>query len=127
MINMSRYPKGNSGGFTLLEVMISVGILAIVLVALLGLRNRAINLNGYARNLTIATLLAKEKVERFELEGPLQLGEISGDFEGEYSLFHWSQRVSSTPYNAVKEATIAVTWREGKKEETVEVTTYLVE
>lgn len=127
MTAILKYPRRDSRGFTLLEVMISVGILALVLVALLGLRNRAIGLNDYARNLTIATILAKEKIERLELEGPLQFGEIAGNFEGDYSPFQWRQRVSPTSYADVKELTVSVSWKEGRREKVVEVTTYLVE
>ncbi len=49
----------HSRGFTLLEVMVAVAILAMVLVSLLGLKNRSTQDVMLSEHITTATLLAK--------------------------------------------------------------------
>ncbi len=83
----------DSRGFTLLEVMIAIGILATALVALLGLRNRDVQLQNYSRDLTQATLLAKDIVFESEGLGDAGLGFMEGDFE-DYPGFSWTRNIS---------------------------------
>ncbi|MBU6434260.1 MAG: prepilin-type N-terminal cleavage/methylation domain-containing protein, partial [Nitrospirae bacterium] len=54
-------------GFTLLEVLIALGILALALPILLGLRNWDLDLHARANELTTATILAQEKLIATEL------------------------------------------------------------
>ncbi|GAC1339716.1 MAG: hypothetical protein NVSMB23_09050 [Myxococcales bacterium] len=54
--------KRASSGFTLLEVMISLAILAIALVALSDLNGSAVQMHSYARRATQATLLVRSKM-----------------------------------------------------------------
>ncbi|MGQ0554700.1 MAG: prepilin-type N-terminal cleavage/methylation domain-containing protein [Nitrospiraceae bacterium] len=52
----------NENGFTLLEVLLAIALLAIALPILLGLRNFDLGLQERASELTAATLLAQEKL-----------------------------------------------------------------
>ena len=52
----------NAGGFTLLEVLLAIGILALAMPILLGLRNWDLNLHSRAADITAATMLAQEKL-----------------------------------------------------------------
>ncbi len=125
-------------GFTLLEVMIALAILAIALPVLLGLRNRDVDLHLRARDLTAATLLAQEKLLEAELAGFLPLGEVSGDFKGlplgfetavetgdRASGYRWKRIVSPTPLDLVREVRVQVLWPRGDSEEMIEVSTYV--
>jgi prepilin-type N-terminal cleavage/methylation domain-containing protein len=58
----------NSEGFTLMEVMVAVAILAIGLIGLLSLQNQTVALSQASKNLTIAALIAKEAFTEKELE-----------------------------------------------------------
>jgi len=75
-------------GFTLLEVMISLAILAIALVAISGLNGGAVAMHAYGRRATEATLLLRGKM--LDVEDDLQKNGFSdfddekhGDFSGE--------------------------------------------
>ncbi len=51
------------GGFTLIEVLVAMVILAIVLATLPMLLVTAVNANAFARRTTVATTLAQDKLE----------------------------------------------------------------
>src|SRR2546430_17602914 len=67
-------------GFTLLEVMISLAILAVSMVALSGLNGGAVTMQAYARRATEATLLLRGKMN--DLEDQLHKAGFS-DFDDE--------------------------------------------
>ncbi|MGQ0812502.1 MAG: type IV pilus modification PilV family protein [Nitrospiraceae bacterium] len=130
--------KNHQGGFTLLEVMIAMAILAIALPALLGLRNWDVDLHMRARDMTTATLLAQEKLMESELLGFLPLGEISGDFQGmplgnqttneakdRAPGYRWKRIVSPTPLDTIREVRIQIIWPRGTIEDTLEASTYV--
>ena len=68
------------GGFTLLEVMISLAILAVALVALSSLNGGAVEMHAYGRRATEATLLLRGKM--LDVEDDLQKNGFS-DFDDE--------------------------------------------
>ena len=82
-------------GFTLLEVMISLAILALALTTIAGINANSFESSNYARGLTVATLLARSKMLDIELE--LQkdgfsegVRKLKGDFSEEgYDDVEW--------------------------------------
>lgn len=124
-------------GFTLVEVMLSLAVLAIALPVLLGLRNLDLVLLDRAETLTKATLLANEKAFEGELLGFPPLGEQSGDFAAptpgappwaDYRDrapgFRWTRTVAATKFEAVREVKVRLTWPRGAGEDTLEITRY---
>ena len=57
----------NNQGFSLLEVMIALAIVAIALVSLLGLSNRSILVQDRIQKVSRATLLAQQVMSELEL------------------------------------------------------------
>ena len=128
----------NDFGFTLLEVMIAMAILALALPILLGLRNWDLDLHARAADITAATMLAQEKLVEAELSPIFPIGETSGDFQnpppGYQALgdianradkYRWKRIVTTTPLNAVREVKIQIIWQQGNQDETLEVSTYV--
>jgi len=128
----------NSHGFTLLEVLIAIAILALALPVLLGLRNWDLDLQSRAADITTATMLAQEKLMEAELSLVYAIGETSGDFRnpplGYQALgdtteraqkYRWKRIISSTPLNAVREIKIQILWEQGPTEEVLEASTYV--
>jgi general secretion pathway protein I len=135
--NLYRTESGESG-FTLLEVLLAIALLAIALPVLLGLRNFDLDLHTRAGELTAATLLAQEKLLETELLGVYPVGEVSGDFQngplGTPSTiqatdravgYKWKRTVSTTPLELIREVRVQVSWPRGATEETIEVSTYV--
>lgn len=125
-------------GFTLLEVLLAVAILAIALPVLLGLRNFDLELQSRSMELTTATLLAQEKLLETELSGSFPIGESTGEFQtpapGVLSLiaetnrapgYRWKRSIMPTPLELIREVKIQISWPRGQQDETLEVSTYV--
>jgi general secretion pathway protein I len=115
----------NSTGFTLLEVMVAVSIMALVLVTLLGLKNKNMQDVMLADHMTTATLLAKRLMTEMILFKPRLPQEDEGEFsEDEFKGYAWKKTVSFTPLTQIMEVRIAVLWKEGTRPEMVELVGY---
>lgn len=128
-----RAPSGgaNAPGFTLLEVLIAVALLAMALVPLLGSMNASLNLAYSAKMKTIATLLARERMTRVELAGFPELGDSTGDFGENAAAFSWKQSVIEPPAgldaNTVREVKLWVLWSEGSTARAYQLTNFIVD
>jgi len=132
-----RNKEQDQGGFTLLEVLLAIALLAIALPVLLGLRNFDLELHARADELTQATMLAQEKLMETELLGVYPVGEVSGDFQGappgvqaqmpvdRASKYRWKRTVTTTPLELIREVRVQVSWLRGTTDETLEVSTYV--
>lgn len=115
----------NLRGFTLLEVMVAVSIMATVLVSLLGLKNRSMQDVALAEHITTATILAKRTMVDVMFSKPSQPAEDEGTFpEEEYKGYTWKKMIAPTPLAQILEVRVAVLWKEGTREEMVELVSY---
>ncbi|MFP3911216.1 MAG: prepilin-type N-terminal cleavage/methylation domain-containing protein [Desulfobacteraceae bacterium] len=80
---------GRARGFTLLEVMIAVAIIAIALVAVLGAQSRSLSVTDESRFNTTAALLAQAKMAEVEAGGEQALVSRSGDFGENFPEYRW--------------------------------------
>ncbi|MBI5038651.1 MAG: prepilin-type N-terminal cleavage/methylation domain-containing protein [Nitrospirae bacterium] len=115
----------NAPGFTLLEVMVALLIIATSFIVLLHSRNQSVIAADYARHMTIATLLATEKMGEMEQGGIDTTGEDSGNFGEAYPEFLWRTIISDTPYEQVREVRVEISWGEGKGHRSVELVNYI--
>jgi general secretion pathway protein I len=115
----------HSKGFTLLEVMVAVSIMAMVLVSLLGLKNRSMQDVALADHMTTATILAKRTMVDVMFSKPSKPDEGEGTFpEEEYKDYTWKKTISATPFIQIMEVRVAVLWKEGERQEMVELVSY---
>lgn len=129
IIPQSAFRNLHSKGFTLLEVMVAVVIMATVIVTLIGLKNRSMQDVLLAEHMTTATMLAKRMMVTAIVKPP-SLGEEEGDFADEeaYKDYTWKRSVVQIPVSQtkwIKEIRIAVLWKEGTREEHVELVSYV--
>lgn len=86
-------PKRFQTGFTLLEVMVAVAIIAMTFVSLLGSQSQSISIAGISRFETSAAMLAREKLTELQLDGFDELSSGSGQFEDEFADYSWQTEV----------------------------------
>ncbi len=84
----------NDRGFTLIEVLIAVAFAGASLGLIFELFCNAINAVEISRDMTQATVLARQKMEE-AIAMPLAERKDEGDFEGKFSGYHWQVEVSS--------------------------------
>ena len=77
-------------GITLLEVMVALGIVAIVLVAVYRLQTQSIAMEQVARFHTLAPLLAEQLMADFEQKAPDYPSADSGDFGEDHPGYSWN-------------------------------------
>jgi general secretion pathway protein I len=91
--------RHDARGFTLLEVMVALAVIAIAFTALLGLHARNLRIVARQQAYTQALLLARTLITQVELlPGLPEVGYTEGDFEGAYPGlypgFRWYQQVN---------------------------------
>lgn len=85
-------PEGGDG-FTFLEVMVALTIVAIVLVSVYRLQSQTIELNIHSRFDTIAPMLAQQRLSKTLLDLEDATSD-SGDFGKDYPGYTWQVSVS---------------------------------
>jgi general secretion pathway protein I len=99
----------NQNGFTLLEVLVALTILAIALAAIIGAAsNQALN-TTHLRDKTLAHWVAMNKIAEMQMaaEWPAK-GKIRGEEEMGLHEWHWVRTVTETPDGRVRQVDIAV-------------------
>jgi general secretion pathway protein I len=87
-------------GFTLLEVMISLAVVAIAMLALLSLHHQDLRSVLRAQDLSRAAMLAQAVMTQTEISGYPDVGTSTGDFQAmfprRYPNFRWRREVASS-------------------------------
>lgn len=115
---MENRNKNSYSGFTLLEVLIAVVILGSSLAVLLSSVNRNLVLASDSKNLSIARMLAQNRMSEIQLEGYPVITEEEGEFE-EYPGFKWYLSVTPLQISAletdIRVVRMLITWENDNK------------
>jgi general secretion pathway protein I len=114
----SKFKFRVSPGFTLLEVMIAVAIIAIALMAVLGSQTQGLSLAGESRFNRTAALLAQGKMAEIEaVKDRRDLNSDSGDFGDEFPGYTWQLSVHEVLFDGaemisdrLKQIDLEVSW-----------------
>jgi len=82
-----------NAGFTLLEIMVSISIISIVLVAVYRMHIQTIAMNSSVKFYTTAPLLAHGKIAELEINPSDELTDDSGNFGEEFPGYRWNQSI----------------------------------
>jgi general secretion pathway protein I len=82
--------RRTASGFTLLEVMVAMAIMAIVLVSVYRMHSQTLTMNTAARFYTQAPLLAQSKLAQLEAASSGIIEGDSGDFGDKFPGYTWS-------------------------------------
>ncbi len=76
-------------GFTLLEIMVAISIIAIVFMSVFKMHAQTISMTASTRLYAIAPILAKNRLAEFLSQSPDELSDDSGDFGDDYAGYGW--------------------------------------
>jgi general secretion pathway protein I len=110
-------------GFTLLEVMVAVAILAIALVAILKANVQSLDALVDSRERTMASLLLASKLAEVEAAGVEDWHELQGDFGEDHPGFSWQVESEPTALDKMIKVIVIVQWggwNEAEREISVE-------
>lgn len=99
-------------GFTLLEVMLALAIMAGVLLTVISSVNYHLSVVAADRDETTAVLLARQKLGEMELAGKV---EKEGTFAPDHPTIRWETATTPTDLPGVNRLTLTVKWGTGKK------------
>ncbi len=94
-------------GFTLLEIMVAISIIAVVLIAVFKMHSQTINLNLATRFYSTAPLLAQNKIAELETTSLNDQIAESGNFGDDFPNYSWSvsmDNIESEILGAVSES-----------------------
>lgn len=86
-------------GFTLLEVMIAVAVIAIALVTLLASQSQTISFISEARFMTDAAMLAQKKITELTVAPFADVESDAGEFAAPYAAYRWTVEVKTLVEN----------------------------
>ena len=116
-------------GFTLVEVLVTLAILAAVLPALLQAFASAARNQGLSDNRTTALYLLKHRMAEIEMEGYPDVGEASDEF-GENTRYRWRSVVAdidSEDVENIRRVQVTVTWIHRNRERSLSMSTYIAD
>ena len=100
--------KSAHAGFTLLEVMIALAMLAIALVTAFQSQSQSISMASESRFATTAPLLAQGKMAEIEAVKLSEVTASEGDFGDAFPDYKWRIEVSDTEFEALKKIEVQV-------------------
>lgn len=77
-------------GFTLIEIMAAISIIAIVLVSVYKLHAQTVSMDNEVRFYATAPMLAQKKMAEIESKTRNDLSDDSGDFGDEFPYYSWN-------------------------------------
>jgi type II secretion system protein I len=98
-------------GFTLIEVIVALTVIAYAFVGLLGLHNRNIAAIANDQDFTRATLLARQFITEMELAEFPETGVRRGEF-GNAPGFVWEADVQETELPSIRRVDLRIIWDE---------------
>ncbi len=112
-LNDFNFDPSAGRGFTLLEVMVAVAILAIAMVAILKANVQSLDTLIETRERTTVSMLAASKMAEVEAVGAADWSEFQGDFGEDYPGFTWRVETAPTEVERLVRVAVIVQAREG--------------
>lgn len=120
--------KGKDG-FTLVEILVTLTILAAALPALLQAFTTATRNQALSDNSTTALYLLKFRMAEIEMEGYPDAGQESGEF-GENTRYFWRsvvEDIESEEVENIRRVTVTVTWQHKNRERSMSMSTFMAD
>ncbi len=83
----------NREGFTLLETVVAISLVAIALLAVFKLHLQTLSISGKTKFYSLAPLLAEKKLSELRLKSYDEFSEFSGNFDEDFPAYKWDMEV----------------------------------
>jgi prepilin-type N-terminal cleavage/methylation domain-containing protein len=113
------------GGFSLVETLLAVFILAVGVTVVLGSFGSSIDALGNSAEYTRGLALVEAKLWELEAQGAIVPGSSTGRFAEEDRDFRWEVNASDLGETRLCETRVTVTWEHRGRPRAVSVVTYL--
>ncbi|MFO7496285.1 MAG: prepilin-type N-terminal cleavage/methylation domain-containing protein [Desulfobacterales bacterium] len=100
-IDTPRHRSLSAGGFSLLEVLVALVLVAVVLVSVYRLYSQSILMDRMARFDTVAPQLARLKLAELERSAPGELQSGEGDFGSDFPGYTWRAAIEASGAEAL--------------------------
>jgi len=102
LLNIFYFPQSDAG-FSLLEVIFAISILAIALGSILGIQTGSLRASAHAKHLQIITLLARSKMNETQFELKRSFEEVpfkkAGNFGPLYPQYRWEREIKTLNFH----------------------------
>jgi general secretion pathway protein I len=96
-------------GFTLIEVVVAIAVVALGMMAVFRVVNDTVNNSGYLRDRTLATWIADNRLVEMRLAAALpSVDETDGEVDYANQRWHWTATVSQTPVEDLRRIDVRV-------------------
>jgi type II secretion system protein I len=119
MIRRSRLFRG----FTLIEVLVTLLLLATVLPVVMSGVSLALRAAEDSRSTAQASLLAQAKLSELQAENQWDLQKLGGDFGSDYPQYRWTAQLSNFEGSTLEQLDVTVLWRQRGQEHSVALST----
>ncbi|MDA1190845.1 MAG: type II secretion system protein [Candidatus Poribacteria bacterium] len=119
--------RRSDGGFTLLEILVSLTILGLILPVILYAFTASSRTRAVSDGRTTAAYLARDKMAELESITPIEVGEAQGEFE-EGSAVTWATSITQQgELDGLYDCVVTVAWMEAGQQREFSIRTYLAD
>ena len=116
---------GRAGGFTFIELLATVVLIAIIMPVAMGSIGLCTRLGGQSRRQIEAACLAKTKLAELKVTGDWANGDQRGEFEEDWSDYQWKATVTGWTDTTLRQLDVTVFWLSQGKERSVTLSTLI--
>ena len=102
----------NRSAYLLLEAVLALAVLSVSLAAVLFTFRGSLTAARRAESMSVAALLAGERMAELRALGPHALGTAEGAYEGNYDRYRWKTVIQLVPDQDLFRAEVEVSWDE---------------
>jgi general secretion pathway protein I len=123
--HMSGGAKGNQQGFTLLEILVAIAILAVAGVAIMKSAAEHLNSLVIIKDITFSSWVAENRLAEVRLDKKWPPSNKKGKMKLAGREWFWRQEIESITDKSMRKVTVHVLEREDSKESIYQLTTFL--
>jgi len=126
---VQRIVSSEGDGFTFVEILVTLTIIAVVFPALLQAFGSAARTQRLADNRTTALYLLKSRMAEIQMTGYPEVSSETGEF-GENTGYRWSsvvENIDSEEVENVRRVQVTVMWQHGTRERSMSMSTFIAD